>query len=507
VALGTVLAVLFLTFLDTTIVSVALGSIQYDLGAGVLPLQWVVNAYALVFASLMLTAGTLADRFGRQKVMLAGIAIFCVGSLGCALAPSVGWLIAGRAVMGVGAAASEPGTLSVLRQLYPERDARARALGWWAAVSGMSLALGPVIGGALVGLGDWRTVFWFNLALGLGLLVATRHFVPDSADPEPGRTDLAGFVLGAAALGTVIYAGISGEHAGYRTAWIVALFVLGAACFVGFVVVERRAASPMLELRYLRDPAVAVALGVAFAAYFGVFSIFFLTALYLDLVVGFSGAHLAAVFAPMAVAIVVGSVLSGRWTAREGPRLPMACGCVVAAAGILAARADLTARPASGPLAVVLAVAGLGFGVAVVPLTAAVLGHVPARRSGMAASATNTARVLGSVVGVAVLGAIVNARLTTDFGGDLARQGTDAHLRDYILGLLETGGRDAAGVDIAHPPPLIAPLVEQATTAFRSGVHIALVVSAVLLAVAAVLSALVPRAAFLADADTDDWSD
>src|SRR5579875_3491884 len=247
-ALVTVLAVLFLTFLDTTIVSVALGNIQYDLGAGVLPLQWVVNAYSLVFASLMLTAGTLADRFGRQRLMLAGIVVFCLGSVGCALAPSLGWLIAGRAVMGIGAAASEPGTLSVLRQLFPEREHRARALGWWAAVSGMSLALGPVIGGALVAAGDWRTVFWFNLALGLVLLLATWRFVPDSADPEPGRLDVAGFVLGAAVLATVIYAGITGEHGGYGRPWIVALFAVGALCFVAFLVVERRAASPMLEL-------------------------------------------------------------------------------------------------------------------------------------------------------------------------------------------------------------------------------------------------------------------
>ena len=151
-ALTVVLAVLFLTFLDTTIVSVALGSIQNDLGAGVIPLQWVLNAYSLVFASLMLIAGTLGDRFGRKSVMIIGIAIFCAGSVMAALAPSVGWVIAGRAVMGIGAAASEPGTLSVIRQLYPDRTQRARALGAWSAVSGLSLALGPVIGALLVSL-------------------------------------------------------------------------------------------------------------------------------------------------------------------------------------------------------------------------------------------------------------------------------------------------------------------------------------------------------------------
>src|SRR5262249_48352838 len=152
----------FLTFLDTTIVSVTLGDVQQEFGAGVIALQWVVNAYALVFASLMLVAGSLSDRYGRKTVMIVGIVIFCLGSVMCALAPNVDVLIGGRAVMGIGAAASEPGTLSVIRQLYPERAARARALGAWAAVSGLALALGPVFGGLLIGWESWRAVFWFN---------------------------------------------------------------------------------------------------------------------------------------------------------------------------------------------------------------------------------------------------------------------------------------------------------------------------------------------------------
>ena len=188
-ALGTVLAVLFLTFLDTTIVSVTLGNIQYHLGSGVIPLQWVVNAYSLVFASLMLLAGSLSDRFGRKTFMVAGIVVFCVGSLVCALAPSVGWVIGGRAVMGVGAAASEPGTLSVIRQLFPDRRERARALGAWAAVSGLALALGPVLGGVLIAIGDWRDVFWFNLAVGAVLLVRRRPLRAEQRRPagRPGR--------------------------------------------------------------------------------------------------------------------------------------------------------------------------------------------------------------------------------------------------------------------------------------------------------------------------------
>jgi EmrB/QacA subfamily drug resistance transporter len=491
-ALGTVLGVLFLTFLDTTIVSVTLGDIQFHLGAGVIPLQWVINAYSLVFASLMLMAGSLGDRFGRRAVMIAGIAIFCTGSLGCALAPSVGWVIAGRAVMGVGAAASEPGTLSVIRQLFPDSAERARALGGWAAVSGLALALGPVLGGLLVRAGDWRNVFWFNLALGLVLLFAVARLVPESADPPAAGVDRAGFGLGTVFLAALIYAAITGEQYGYGTWWIVALFVVSGAALAGFLAVEAHSPNPMLDLRYVRERVVATALFVAFAVYFGVFSIFFLTALYLDVVIGYSGTRMAGVFTPMAVATVLGSLAAGRWVARSGPKQPMIVGSACAAVGILAARFLLTATPSFPGLMVVLAVAGIGFGISVVPLTSAVLGHVPAARSGMAASATNTARQLGAVVGVAALGAIVNGFLTHDFGRTLTARGTTGSSRQFILNLLETGGDAAKGVDIAHPPPIIKSLVEAATAAFRTGLHAALVVAAVLVLIAAAITTRLP---------------
>ena len=179
------LTVLFLTFLDNTIVSVALGSVQADLHAGVSALQWVVSAYALTFAGAMLAFGMVGDEFGRKRVMLIGVGIFCAGSVLAALAPNIGLVIAGRAVMGLGAAASEPGTLSMLRHLYTEERSRTRAVGVWAAVSGLALALGPVIGGALVGVWNWRGIFWFNVAFGLAALVAGLIVLP--GELRPGR--------------------------------------------------------------------------------------------------------------------------------------------------------------------------------------------------------------------------------------------------------------------------------------------------------------------------------
>src|ERR1700691_1419843 len=183
-ALAALMMVLFLTFLDNTVVSVALGSVQSELHAGVTFLQWVVSAYALTFAGAMLAFGMVGDEFGRKRVMLTGVGIFCAGSVLAALAPNIGLVIAARAVMGFGAAASEPGTLSMLRHLYTEERVRTRAIGVWAAVSGLALALGPVIGGALVGAWNWRAIFWFNLAFGLAALVAGLIVLPENSDPD-----------------------------------------------------------------------------------------------------------------------------------------------------------------------------------------------------------------------------------------------------------------------------------------------------------------------------------
>ena len=339
------------------------------------------------------------------------------------------------------------------------------------------------------------------MALGGLLFILVLLFVPNSADPQPGRLDGGGFVLGSLALGTLIYAGISGEQYGYSTWWIIALFVVSGVAAMSWVLVEQRVQSPMLDLKYLKNAAVSSALFLAFAVYFGIFSIFFLTALYLDLIVGYNGGQMASVFAPMAVGIVGGSVASGFWVGHVGPRGPMITGSLLSAVGIVLARYALVAHPHFAGLALTLTIAGVGFGITVVPLTAAVLGHVPAEHSGMAASATNTARQLGAVVGVAALGAIVNSRLTSQFGASLTNRGVGGSGKDFILRMLETGGSAASGLNIAHPDPLIKPLVDDATAAFRSGLHLALLVAAVLIAVAAVGIAFVPRRALAPDTE------
>jgi EmrB/QacA subfamily drug resistance transporter len=495
-ALIVLCCVLFLTFLDTTIVSVALGDVQSDLHAGVTSLQWVVNGYALLFAALMLTGGTLGDRFGRKRLMVGGMVLFAAASLLAALAPTVDFLIAARALMGIGAAASEPGTLSILRQLYPDERERSRAVGTWAAVTGVALAAGPVFGGALVGAGGWQAVFWFNVALAAALVPLTLRLVPESSDPAAAQLDLPGLALGAITLGAISFAIIMGETNGFTTSWILALFAVATAAAAVFALIEIRSPSPMLDLRFLRMPAFSSALGVAFALYFGIFSIFFFTALYLEEVVGYSGYRAAAQFGPMAASLVVGSQLAGRWVARSGPRGPMSVGCLTAAGGILLTVAFLPAHPSFGPLAVSLAVAGLGFGIAVVPVTSAVLTIVPAARSGMAASATNTARQLGAVFGVAVLGALVNAHLTSDLAQRLRALGIPANFQAIVIDAITTGtipsGGNVPGSATGYGP-IVNKVIDAAYGAFHAGLRTALFTSAALILVAGAFSAVATR--------------
>jgi EmrB/QacA subfamily drug resistance transporter len=449
-------------------------------------LQWVVNGYALTFASLMLVAGSLSDRFGRRKVMLGGLAIFALGSLLGALAPNSGVLIGARVIMGVGAAASEPGTLSVIRHIFPEPQDRARALGAWAAVSSLALALGPVIGGTLVGLGTWRAIFWFNVAAAAVVIASAWAVVPESADPQGARLDIAGSVVGAAGLGALTSAIILGESDGYRAPLVVALFAGGVLALVGFVRVERASRAPVLDLAYFRSPPFSGALIVAFVAFFGIFSIFFFTALYLASVIGYSPYHVAVEFLPMTVAMIAAAGLAGRRVALGAARVAMAEGCVLAAAGILLSELLLSAPTPSNWLMATLALAGFGFGTAVVPVTSVTLGVVPAERSGMAASATNTSRELGAVFGVAVLGALVNANLTAGLTRRLHVLKIPANFISVIINAIETGivpGGVKGGGTIEDK------VIVAAYAAFRSGLKTALLTSGVALLFGAVIAA------------------
>ncbi len=495
VALAAVCAILFLTFLDNTIVSVALAGLQSDLGVSVTGLQWIVDGYMLAFAALMLTGGTLGDLFGRKKVMLYGVAIFCAGSVISAVATGTTMLTAGRIVMGVGAAASEPGTLSLIRHMYPERRERSVALGVWTAVSGLALALGPVIGGVLIGWQGWRSVFWFGVAFGAVAFAVAAVTLTESSDPEGRKLDIPGLVVGAGAIITATFAVIEGENGGYGVWWISGLFALSIVLAWLFVVIERRSPDPVLKIEFLRDPTFTAANFVAFAANLSIFSVFFFTALYLQLISNFSGFRIALAFASLAISMIVAGLVAGQWTARVGARVPMVVGCALSALGLLLVDWKLTVTTSVGALAWTLAIAGLGFGITLVSVTGAVLGSVPPEQSGMAASTVNTSRELGGVFGVAVLGSVVNAQLTAGLTEKLIKLHIPLQFRELVIQIVTTGGStNAADYPIAKGHTAqVQQVFDAAAGSAGRGIHLSLQIGAGVVLAASVVALFAAR--------------
>jgi EmrB/QacA subfamily drug resistance transporter len=485
---ASLLAILFLTFLDNTIASAVLTSVQAKLHAGVSQLQWVVGGYALAFASLMLICGSLGDNFGRKKVMLIGVVIFCGGSLVSAFAGSPTELIIGRVIMGVGAAGSEPSTLSMIRHIYAEKRARARALGAWAAVSGLALALGPVLGGVLVGLWSWRAVFWFNFIFGMIVLVVAAIALPESVNEIRRRIDGYGFVFSAVALGFATFATISGETWGYRSSSILTLYSIAGLSFIIYFIVESKTKYPMLNVKWVRNRAFAGSTTIAFTSYFAIFSIFFFVALYLEVVASVGPYTLALDFLPMLAGMVLASLFAGRWVGRVGSRVPTTVGCLLAGVGVLLTEVVISPTAGLGTLGFAMGIAGIGFGIIIVPINATALISIPAANSGMAASTINTSRELGAVTGVAILGSIVNGQLTVNLTHRLIQIGVPASFRQEIITDVITGSVNAKAAAESRQSSavirrLIKEVVHAAYGAFTHGLNIALSVSGLLLLV------------------------
>lgn len=492
-SLAVISLVLFVTFLDNTVVAAALANVQTDLHAGIQALQWVVSGYALTFAGLMLAFGTIGDRFGRRRVMVAGLAVFTAGSLLGAFAVSSGMLIAARVIMGVGAAASEPGTLSMIRQLFRDPADRAQALGVWSAISGLALAAGPLIGGILVGIWSWRLVFVFNVVVGVIAMVGVQWVLPESVSPSRRKLDAGGFLLAAIGVSAATFAIIFGETEGFGTWWIVALFAGAAVALGAFIRTERRAEEPVLDLRFFRQGRFTSGMTVAFTGFFATFAVFFFIPLFIELLGMRSPYVLALDFTPMAVALILASVWSGKWIGRVGPAQPTAIGGVLAAAGIFLTDAFLSQSSGIELFGWSLSLVGAGLGIVMVGATAAVLGSVPPERSGMAASAVNTSRELGAVTGVSVLGAIINAQLTSNLLHRLAQiPDLPASLRQTVIVDITTGAANTSAI-----PKSLQPLVNQvlgaANASFSSGLDIVMALAGSLMLASALLSAVLAR--------------
>ena len=404
--LGALAFALFMIMLDNTVVNVALPSIQRDLGIGLSELEWTVNAYALTFAVLMLTGGKLADFVGRRRVFLIGLAIFTLSSLACGLATSGGMLIGARTVQGVGAALMLPATLSIISATFPPHE-RGMAIGIWAGVSAMALAIGPLIGGLLTEHVDWSWIFFVNVPIGAVGLVVGRLVIGESRDTSEGqRLDVPGLLASAVGLFALTFALIEANAYGWSDPVILGLFAAAALALALFVRLEARQRTPMLDLSLFRNTTFAGANVVALLVTLAMFGVFFFMSLYMQNVLGYSAVKTGAVFLPMTLLIIVVAPAAGRFSDRIGSRWLMTGGmALVAVALLLFSRLGL----GSGFWDIFpgLIVGGLGMASVMTPMTAAALGSVPVAKAGVGSGVLNTFRQVGGALGIAVMGAIV----------------------------------------------------------------------------------------------------
>jgi EmrB/QacA subfamily drug resistance transporter len=399
---------MFMIQLDTVVVNVALPPIGEDLDASVSDLQWVIDGYMLALGSLMLIGGRLGDRFGNKRMFVTGLTLFTIGSALCALAPTSSALIWFRVLQGTGAALELPATLALLSSRFPDRAELAQAIGIWAGVAGLSLAIGPVLGGLVVDAIAWEAIFAMNIPIAIVAAVIAVRVIPEPRREQGGRLDVWGQLLGTAALALVVYAAIEGESQGWGSPEIVGLFAASAACLIGFLLVERRASTPVLPLGIFANVRFSAANVAGFVMGFALFGLLFLFVLYFAVVQGASPTETGLKFLPMSVVFVIVGPLVGRWMSRIGYRLPAALGLGLVAAGIASlTRADVETE--YGSLVGSFVVIGVGYGLASAPLSAVVMSTVTAGRFGMASSVNNTARQVGGVFGVAIVGAILGA--------------------------------------------------------------------------------------------------
>jgi EmrB/QacA subfamily drug resistance transporter len=436
---------LFIVGLDNTIVNLALPSIQHELHATVSGLQWTIDAYTIVLASLLMLAGSTADRIGRRRVFQAGLVLFSLGSLLCSIAPNAGSLVAFRMVQAVGGSMLNPVAMSIITNTFTEPKERARAIGVWGGVVGLSMALGPVVGGVLVDSIGWRSIFWINVPVGVAAVILAALYVPESRSERPRRLDPVGQVLVMILFGGLTYGIIEGPAAGWGSARIVGCFVLAVAALLGILFYERRRVQPLLDLRFFRSVPFSGATLIAICGFAALAGFLFLNTLYLQDVRGLSPLGAGLLTLPMAAMTAVFAPLSGRIVASRGPRLPLlVAGVGLAGAGVLLA--NLTSTTPIALLALYYVVFGTGFGMLNAPITNTAVSGMPATQAGVAAAVASTSRQVGASLGVAVLGSVVTTRVVGSFATGFA---SASHLGWWImaacgaavfaLGLLTTG--------------------------------------------------------------------
>ncbi|MFE1460302.1 MFS transporter [Streptomyces nigra] len=401
---------LLIVSLDNTALNVALPALQSDLHASTSGLQWTIDAYTLVLASLLMLAGSTADRIGRKRVFMAGLVVFTIGSALCSLAPDLNSLIVFRMVQAVGGSMLNPVAMSIITNTFTNPRERARAIGVWGAVVGISMAAGPLIGGLLVETVGWRAIFWVNLPVGLAALLLTLRFVPESRAAKARRADPVGQVLVMLLFGSLTYAIIEAPTA--PAAEVLVFGGLAMAALVGLLVHEPRRAEPLIDLRFFRSAPFSGATVIAVSAFAALGGFLFLSTLYLQNVRGLDALHAGLWMLPMAALCFVCAPVAGRVVGNRGPRLPLlTAGASMTASGVLFAAFEAESSDATLVLGYILF--GLGFGFVNAPITNTAVSGMPRAQAGVAAAVASTSRQLGQALGVAVIGAVLASGIGT----------------------------------------------------------------------------------------------
>jgi EmrB/QacA subfamily drug resistance transporter len=478
----------FMINLDTTIVNVALPTLVRELDASTIQLEWIVDAYNLMFAAFVLADGNLGDRVGRKGVLLAGLAVFGAASFAGGLGNSPGELIAARAVMGLGAALIFPATLSLLTNVFTERRERARAIGLWGAITGIGIAVGPIVGGWLLEHFDWSSVFFALVPFAAVAAVLVSVRVPTSRDPEAPPADRIGLLLSTAGMAALIYTIIEAPDRGWASGLTLAGFAIAALLLIAFVAQERRVRTPMLEVALFRNLRFSAASGAVTITFFSLMGFIFLITLYFQFLKGYSPLSTGVRLLPVATMVGITSVLGTRLAVARGTKLVVAAGLVCLAVGLAWASTNSTD---TGYLTIAGAMVfiGSGIGLTGAPATESIMGAVSAAKAGVGSAVNDATRILGGTLGVAVIGSIYasiySSRLTDALPAQLG--GSIADSAERSVG---TAFGSAAHLNAAGQPAVAQELHEAASSAFFDGFQIAVLVAAAIALAGAVAAAI-----------------
>jgi len=491
--------------LDNTVVNVALPNISADLGASASDLQWIVDAYVLVFAALLLTMGSISDRIGRKRSLQFGVVWFGIFSLGAALASSTEMLIVMRALSGVGGAVIMPSTLSLITAGFPEPREREQAIAIWAAVFGLGVGVGPAIGGWLLEHYSWSAVFYINLPIILIALIMGQLTLNESRDEHAPAPDFPGVFLSIGGLFALVYAIIEAGQDGWTASHVVSAFVAAAVLLAGFAWWENRAANAMLPLQFFRNMSFTGANIALTLVMFSMFGTTFFMSQFFQSVQGYTALETGLRIFPMALVIMAAAGISARVAQRIGTKLTVSLGILLAGLGMLYMSQVYEVDSSYGTVFVGLALLGLGMGTAMSPATNSIMGSVPVRKAGVGSAMNDTTRMVGGALGVAVLGTIMNHTYLDQVGG-LARQ-LPPNVPPQVFEAVESSIQGAHIAAARLPIPQAAQIItDTANQAFMSGMVDALFVAAIIMGIASLLAFLILPARVIPWHEADDES-